>query len=82
MRESMKEITAVVKKPDDRWGEVPVAFVASSDPALTAEDVVGMCRGKIANYKLPKEVHILDMDAFPRTTTGKIQRHILEERLT
>ena len=72
---------AVVRKPDDRWGEVPVAFAARTDDALTAEDVIAMCRGKIANYKLPKEVHFVAMEDLPRSTSGKIQRHVLEERL-
>ena len=72
---------AVVRKPDDRWGEVPVAFAARTDEALTAEDVIAMCRGRIANYKLPKEVHFVAMEDLPRSTSGKIQRHVLEARL-
>ena len=40
-----------------------------------------MCRGKIANYKLPKEVHFVAMKDLPRSTSGKIQRHVLEARL-
>ncbi len=72
---------AVVRKSHEKWGEVPVVFAARSDHALTPEDVIGMCRGRIANYKLPKEVHFIEMDDLPRSTSGKIQRHILEERL-
>ena len=73
---------AVVRRPDDRWGEVPVVFAARTDEALTAEDVIGACKGKLASYKLPKAVHFIDFDDFPRSTTGKIQRHELEARLT
>ena len=73
---------AVVRKPDDRWGEVPVAFVACNDEALSPEDVIGMCRGRIAGYKLPKEVYFVTPDDLPRTLTGKIQRQVLEERLS
>ena len=72
---------AVVRKADDRWGEVPVVFAARHDPALTADDVVDMCRGRIASYKLPKEVHFIAFDDIPRSTSGKIQRHLLEDRL-
>ena len=72
---------AVVRKPHEKWGEVPVVFAASSDSALTADDVIDMCRDRIAKYKLPKEVHFLDVDDLPRSTSGKIQRHILEDRL-
>ncbi len=72
---------AVVRKPDDRWGEVPVVFAARTDEALTGDEVIAMCRGRIANYKLPKEVHFVAMEDLPRSTSGKIQRHVLEERL-
>ena len=72
---------AVVRKKDARWGEVPVVFAARTDEALTGEDVIGMCRGRIASYKLPKEVHFVAMEALPRSTSGKIQRHVLEARL-
>ncbi len=72
---------AVVRKSDARWGEVPVVFAVRKDAVLTAADVIAMCRGRIANFKLPKEVHFLEMDDLPRSTSGKIQRHILEERL-
>ena len=72
---------AVVRKKDARWGEVPVVFAARTDEALTGEAVIAMCRGKIASYKLPKEVHFVAMEALPRSTSGKIQRHVLEGRL-
>ncbi len=72
---------AVVRKTHQKWGEVPVVFAASNDESLTPEDVIGMCKGRVANYKLPKEVYFIQMDELPRSTSGKIQRHILEERL-
>ena len=72
---------AVVRKPDARWGEVPVVFAARTDEALTEDDVIAMCRGRIASYKLPKEVHFVAMEDLPRSTSGKIQRHVLEARL-
>ncbi|MCQ4323025.1 class I adenylate-forming enzyme family protein [Stutzerimonas stutzeri] len=73
--------TVVVRKPDDRWGEVPVAFVVCKDPGLTEADVVACCEGKIARYKLPKEVHFVSQEDLPRSTTGKIKRHELEAQL-
>jgi acyl-CoA synthetase (AMP-forming)/AMP-acid ligase II len=72
---------AVVRQPDARWGEVPVAFVAPADSTLTAEDVIALCRGQIASYKLPKSVRFLAEAELPRSTTGKIMRHELEARL-
>ena len=68
----------VVRKPDPRWGEVPVAFVVRLDETLTREDVIAACRGKIANYKLPKDVIFVADADLPRSATGKIKRHELE----
>ena len=80
------ETVAVVRQSDAHWGEVPVAFVARrrSDPSaasLTADAVLRACADNLARYKLPKAVHFIDDEDFPRNATGKIQRHILEERL-
>ena len=72
---------AVVRKPDERWGEIPVVFAARTDETLTEDDVIATCRGRIASYKLPKEVHFVAMEDLPRSTSGKIQRHVLEGRL-
>jgi len=71
----------VVRKPDPKWGEVPVAFVVRAEDGLQAEDVLDCCRGRIAGYKLPKAVHFLTDDQLPRSTTGKIKRHELEAQL-
>lgn len=72
---------AVVRRPDAHWGEVPVAFVVAAASNLTAEDVVAICRGQIANYKLPKEVLFIDESDMPRSETGKAKRFELEKRL-
>ena len=71
----------VVRRRDDRWGEVPVAFVARNDDSLTEQDVETLCRAHLAGYKRPKQVHFIGFDDFPRSTTGKIQRHEMEARL-
>lgn len=71
----------VVRCADARWGEVPVAFVAPRDPSLTEADVLALCRGRIAGYKVPKTVRFLLEAEFPRSTSGKVQRHLLEARL-
>ena len=72
---------AVVRKKDEKWGEVTVMFAARTDEALTGDELIGMCRGKIVSYKLPKEMHFVAMEALPRSTSEKIQRHVLEKRL-
>jgi acyl-CoA synthetase (AMP-forming)/AMP-acid ligase II len=71
----------IVRKSDPRWGEVPVAFIVRLDETLTHEDVIATCRGKIANYKLPKDVIFVADADLPRSATGKIKRHELEDRL-
>jgi acyl-CoA synthetase (AMP-forming)/AMP-acid ligase II len=71
----------VVRKPDPKWGETPVAFVVRLDPTLTADEVIASCRGKIAGYKIPREVRFVEDAALPRSTTGKIKRHELEDQL-
>lgn len=71
----------VVRKPDARWGEVPVAFVARRDAALSAEEVLARCAAHLSGYKRPREVRFLALEDFPRSTSGKIQRHELEARL-
>tara|TARA_A100001037_G_scaffold30026_1_gene23752 strand:- start:2378 stop:3262 length:885 start_codon:yes stop_codon:yes gene_type:complete len=72
----------VVRAPDDRWGEVPIAFVAANDPALTADDLSQQCRAALAGYKQPKKIRFVALDDLPRSTTGKIQRHEVEKWLT
>ena len=72
---------AVVRRADARWGEVPVAFVVRSDPALDEAAVLAACRGRIAGYKLPKSVLFITDAELPRSTSGKVQRHLLEQRL-
>ena len=82
MTDSRISEAAVIKKQDDKWGEVPVAVVARHDDSLSEEDVVELCLQQLARYKRPKKVLFISADQFPRSTTGKIQRHVLEKQLT
>lgn len=69
---------AVVARPDERWGETPVAFVEiKPGAAVTAADLVAHCRALLAGYKLPREIRF---EAIPKTSTGKIQKFQLRER--
>lgn len=70
----------VVRKRDAKWGEVPVAFV-SARAEVSAAEIDALCREKLAGYKRPKDVHFVAFDEFPRSTTGKIQRHEVEKWL-
>ncbi|MCD6662646.1 MAG: AMP-binding protein [Comamonas sp.] len=71
----------VIRRPDARWGEVPVAYVVRKDETLTAQDLTALCREHIAGYKVPKQVHFVTDAFLPRSTTGKIMRHELEKRV-
>jgi fatty-acyl-CoA synthase len=66
---------AVVAQPDERWGEVPVAFVtAKEDRELTEDDIITHVRERIAHFKAPKVVHF---GPLPKTSTGKVKKHEL-----
>jgi fatty-acyl-CoA synthase len=71
----------VVRRADARWGEVPVALVVRQQKALTREAIIAGCRGKIAGYKIPKDVIFVEDADLPRSTSGKIKRHELERQL-
>jgi acyl-CoA synthetase (AMP-forming)/AMP-acid ligase II len=71
----------VVRKRDVKWGEVPVAYVAAGPDGVTAAELDALCRAALAGYKRPKEIHFVAFDDFPRSTTGKIQRHEVERWL-
>jgi fatty-acyl-CoA synthase len=72
---------AVVRRKDARWGEVPVAFVARRTTDLDEAQLLVRCRAELAGYKQPKAIHFIALDEFPRSASGKIQRHELEKRL-
>jgi len=68
----------VVRRPDERWGEVVVAAVARNDDSLTVDALTQRCREQLAGYKIPHEIRFVGFDEFPRSTTGKIKRHEVE----
>ena len=58
--------------PDDRYGQVVGAAVVLDDPALDEDVLRRHCRERLAAFKVPVVVHVVD--AIPRTPTGKVQR--------
>ncbi|MBI2754737.1 MAG: AMP-binding protein [Betaproteobacteria bacterium] len=68
----------VVRRPDAKWGEVPVAIVARKDETLTSAELLARCRAELAGYKQPKDIVFVTLADLPRSTTGKIQRHEIE----
>ncbi len=70
---------AVVGKPDDHWGETPCAFVVLKDGETASEDeIIAFCHDNMARYKVPKNVIFGDL---PKTSTGKVQKFVLRERV-
>jgi fatty-acyl-CoA synthase len=72
------ENVAVVGIPDDKWGEVGIAFVVlKEDEQMTEEEAIGFCDGRLARYKIPKKV--LFVRNLPMTVTQKIMRNRLKQ---
>ena len=71
-------LAAVVGYPDARLSEVGVAFVRREPGRpLTVDEVLAHCRGRIARFKIPR--HVIFVDEFPMTSSGKIQKAKLRE---
>ena len=64
--------------PDERWGEVCLAFVALRGEA-TEEELLEFCRERLARYKVPKSVRFVD--ALPRNAMNKVAKADLLERV-
>ncbi|MEU8470672.1 AMP-binding protein [Streptomyces sp. NPDC029006] len=69
----------VVGVPHERYGEEVLACVIPADPAdpLTLEDLRSFCAGRLAHYKIPSRLRILD--SFPMTVSGKVRKVELRE---
>jgi fatty-acyl-CoA synthase len=69
----------VVGRPDELWGEIPVAFVVLREGAgASAEELIEFVCARIARFKAPREIRF---EEFPKTSTGKIQKYLLRRRL-
>jgi fatty-acyl-CoA synthase len=71
---------AVVARPDPTWGETPCAFLELKPDAAQPEDseIIAFCRSRMARFKVPKT---LIYGALPKTSTGKIQKFALREKV-
>ncbi|HYD09321.1 MAG TPA: long-chain-fatty-acid--CoA ligase [Acidimicrobiales bacterium] len=72
---------AVVGVPDERWGEVPRAYVAlkpGASPAPSDTELVEWVQARLARWKAPKS--IVFVDELPKGGTGKILKHVLRHR--
>ena len=69
---------AVVAASDEKWGEVPCAFVTlKAGESLTAQELIGYCREELAAFKIPKKI---EFGPIEKTSTGKVQKYLLRER--
>ena len=71
-------LSAVVAKPDKKWGETPCAFIELiKDKNVTEEEIIQFCRESLAGFKMPKKIIFCEL---PKTSTGKIQKFELRKR--
>lgn len=69
---------AVFGIPDDKWGEVPAAYIQlKSGASLSEQEVIAQCESKLARLKRPRLVKFVE--EFPKTPIGKIQKNVLKE---
>ncbi|MGZ4107537.1 MAG: AMP-binding enzyme, partial [Tumebacillaceae bacterium] len=68
---------AVIGLPDPNYGEEVVAYVALKTEGVTAEELISYCETRLADYKVPKSVVLLE--ELPKNTTGKILRRELKK---
>ena len=72
---------AVVGMPDGKWGETVVAVIAlNPDTDISLEELRKYSESKLARYKLPSRLHIVDV--LPRNPAGKVQKFVLREQLS
>lgn len=70
---------SVIGLPDERWGERVCAVIQPAAGAtVDTSELVAYCRERLASFKKPSVVQVVD--DFPRTISGKIQKHLLRER--
>jgi fatty-acyl-CoA synthase len=71
-------MASVVAQPDPKWGETPLAFVELKPGARASEaELIEYCRANLPRFMAPKTVVFAPL---PKTSTGKIQKHILRDR--
>jgi fatty-acyl-CoA synthase len=69
---------AIVARPDEKWGEVPCAFIELKEGGqATEQEIIAFCRERLARFKVPKKVVF---GLLPKTSTGKIQKFTLREQ--
>ncbi len=78
LRHPAVQQAAVIGIPDDRLGEVGMAFVVVGPEPVTEDEIIEWSRGRMANYKVPRAVAIVD--ELPLNATGKVMKETLREQ--
>ena len=69
---------AVVAIPDEKWGEVPKAFITPKyGTTPSSKEIIDFCKSNLARFKAPKAVEFIEL---PKTSTGKIQKYVLRDK--
>ena len=70
---------AVVAMPHEKWGETPCAFIEFvDDKNVSRDELRDWCRAHLAGFKVPSEFRF---EPIPKTSTGKIQKYALRQRI-
>jgi len=69
---------AVIAVPDEKWGEVPKAFVTLAEgKQASADEIIQHCKSVLAHFKTPRQI---EFGPLPKTSTGKVQKYLLRDR--
>ncbi|HJX34997.1 MAG TPA: hypothetical protein VJ373_07455 [Desulfatiglandales bacterium] len=72
---------AVIGTYHEKWGEkVTAVIVPHEGETVTFEEIAAYCKGKIASYKVPKNIILIKDDEMPRSGAGKILHRVLRDR--
>ena len=74
----------VVKITSKKWGESPIAIisvVSSLEKNDTTKKLKQLCKANLASYKQPIDILVINESDIPRSTTGKVQRHLVEKMI-
>lgn len=73
------QMATVVARPDDKWGEIPVAVVVARDSSLTGDDLKAYLKERLAKYKQPREYHFVE--SLPLNASGKVIKADVRKQL-
>ncbi|PKR77402.1 hypothetical protein CEY16_11775 [Halalkalibacillus sediminis] len=69
---------AIIGVPDEIREEKVVAYIETDSDSLTDKDIINYCENKISSFKIPEDIYFVK--DFPRTSIGKIQKHLLRNQ--